>query len=504
MPLLLLICLTLACLPIEWPAPYWGGELIDCAYVAVAHVGVMLVVSGLISRNVVRQLRRCPDKRHQISRTYGLRRLGFFFLNLSSLALLLLVGGWGWAIREWFTHDQLYLPGAEVVLLSPYLLSLFGSWAMYYDAERALHQSATGARESSPYWSRLGYVLYVARFHVLLVFLPVALTISQMGVLRLFPDLMMHPVAKVSAFLAVIVFVVMMPSIVPVVLGLRRMPDGPIRSRLEASARRLGVRYRELYVWETRKSLATAMVVGLIPRFRYIVFSDLLLLLLTDEEIEGVFGHEAGHVKHRHLIYYVLFLFLSFAALGAVYRAIELEFGDSWLPRDWSLALAVIATGAYLFVVFGLLSRRCERQADVFGCKALSCESSNCQGHDDSTILATGGQAICRTGIQAFARALDKVEDINGLGKQSATRRRGPIRWATSALQLVSSWLGTWQHSTIDNRTRFLRDLAANPGLEPRFQRRITIWRWGIVLILLGVLAGTAAWQGWRALVEGI
>ena len=101
------------------------------------------------------------------------------------------------------------------------------------------------------------------------------------------------------------------------------MPPGRLRDRLEASARRLGVRYHNLYIWHTRGNLATAMVAGLVPRFRQIVFTDLLLATLTEDEVEAVFGHEVGHVKHGHLLYYTAFLLLSFLTLAGVYHIFE-------------------------------------------------------------------------------------------------------------------------------------------------------------------------------------
>ena len=40
--------------------------------------------------------------------------------------------------------------------------------------------------------------------------------------------------------------------------------------------------------------------------------------------------------------------------------------------EDWAQLPFVGLAFAYIFVVFGFLSRRCERQADVFGCRAVS------------------------------------------------------------------------------------------------------------------------------------
>ncbi len=59
--------------------------------------------------------------------------------------------------------------------------------------------------------------------------------------------------------------------------------------------------------------MVNAMVVGLFPILRYVVVTDRLSAELTPEEIEAVFGHEVGHVKHRHMTYYLFFMMVSLA-----------------------------------------------------------------------------------------------------------------------------------------------------------------------------------------------
>ena len=37
----------------------------------------------------------------------------------------------------------------------------------------------------------------------------------------------------------------------------------------------------------------------------------------SDDEIEAVFGHEVGHVRNHHMLWYLAFLALSMATLGS-------------------------------------------------------------------------------------------------------------------------------------------------------------------------------------------
>jgi STE24 endopeptidase len=511
MALLLLICLTLACLPIEWPAPRhgfepWGRADVGSAILTGAIVTALLLIARVFTATTVGRLARDPGDRETAARGHSLRRLVFPFLNLAGLGLALWYGGWGWTVKELLTtKGGMLLPGAQLLILAPYLVTLLGSWALFYDAELALHGTSPDPAVRDAFWSRSGYVGFLLRHHLLMVFLPLLLVIAQLGVLQLNPQLLDSAWAKVLGFAGVFVIILLIPSLVPLVLGLRRMPPGRLRDRLEAAARRLGVRYRHLYVWDTRGNLATAMVTGLVPRLRQIVFTDLLLQTLSEDEVEAVFGHEVGHVRHGHLLYYAVFLLLSFLTLGAAYRGVELALGHTLLPGEQLLILSVIATGAYLFLVFGFVSRRCERQADVFGCKAVSCADPNCTGHQPDTVLAARGTALCRTGVGTFVRALERVDEINGAARGTvAAARRGLFGRLAGLLRLVGIGLATWQHSTIAKRVTFLRTLAEDPKRERRFQWGVTALRWALLLALVGGVLGVAVLSGWRSMLDGV
>jgi STE24 endopeptidase len=506
MPLLLLLLLTLACLPIEWPRPMFGlGPEGSAALTGVVVVG-LLVVARLFTAATIRQIVRDPNERESVCRAHGLRRLILFFLNLGGFAVVLIYCGWGWTVREVLTFDGRYLPGAELIVLAPYLVTMIGSWAISYDAERLLHQTSSAAAARGEFWTRAGYVLFLLRHHVLVVFTPVLLMIFQLGALRCYPRLLEDPLAKLAAFVGLFLFILMIPSLVPLVLGLRPMPAGRIRSQLEAAAKRLGVRYRNLYVWDTRGNMATAMVTGLVPRFRQIVFTDLLLATLHDDEIEAVFGHEVGHVRHGHLLYYAGFLMLSFLTLASVYHSVETWAGTALLDPNAMLVCTVLATGCYLFLVFGFVSRRCERQADVFGCKAVSCADPVCVWHGPETVLAPRGRSLCPSGIATFVRALERVEEINGMARGSI--RSGPTGLFArlgGVLRFVGVCLATWQHSTIAKRVEFLKTLAYEPQREQRFQRSVTMLRWGLLIFLVAGVVATVLWSGgWQALVNGL
>jgi STE24 endopeptidase len=216
------------------------------------------------------------------------------------------------------------------------------------------------------------------------------------------------------------------------------------------AARRLKFRCNDILVWNTRYTVANAMVTGPLPILRYVVLSDRLIQDLEPEEVEAVFGHEVGHIKHQHMLFYLGFFLASLVALAGIYKAavdycqlhhVPVLF-DLVKPKDAIPFLLLFA--GYLVVVFGFLSRRCERQADIFGSRAVSC--------------------------QTFIAALEKVASLNGL------HRHRP------------GWFSSWQHSTIARRVDFLEKMHADPALESNFQRRLGLVKWGVVFGLAVVV----------------
>jgi STE24 endopeptidase len=226
--------------------------------------------------------------------------------------------GWGWMIQDTFTWgpktaaDELQpmIPGTELFIMAPFLVAVVASWACFYDVEGALHNAAVGAASGNQYWSRWAYLAFQIRQRFGFVCVPLLLLILVKDLPQLLPDWLDESLLTGSTLLirAVAPVFVTMPWIVRVALGWKSMPEGPLRRRLLASAQRLQFRCTDLLVWNTRGGVANAMVVGILPLLRYVVFTDRLLSDMTEDEVEAVFGHEVGHIKHRHIPYYLIFL----------------------------------------------------------------------------------------------------------------------------------------------------------------------------------------------------
>jgi STE24 endopeptidase len=291
--------------------------------------------------------------------------------------------------------------------------------------------------------------------------------------------------------LAVLGFLVL--SVSPLFIRLawptRTMPAGPLRLRLEAAARRAGFKFNDLLIWDTGHLMVNACVTGVLPQFRYVLITDALVETLDRAEIAAVFGHELGHVAHRHLPFFGLFFLGSLGLLSILSEQFTFPAdwlaGLSWVPAGREAlageiveaALVLGSLGILFWLVFGYLSRRFERQADVFGCKVVSCSAAECPPHFDleeadcpapSEDIRTS--TPCPVGIRIFADALAKVAGENGIDPSARS----------------------WRHGSIASRLRFLQRLAADLDQERRFQ--LGVRRLRLLLAAVLVLALLAAW----------
>ncbi len=212
-----------------------------------------------------------------------------------------------------------------------------------------------------------------------------------------------------------------------------------------------------------------------------------------------MFGHEVGHIAHRHLMYFGFFivgslLVLFLAGSNRWSRWWRARAGlAAWLTGDSTASLVVRAlatlggVGLYFLAVFGFVSRRFERQADVFGCRVVSCGRPECPPHADLDGPRGAGPQSVRAvavvgaalpgGRPDFRRALTNVAMLNGMR---------PNAWS-------------WRHGSIHRRVTFLEGLVGEPEAERTFQRRVVRMRRGMAALLLSVVVALVWATGFGA-----
>jgi Zn-dependent protease with chaperone function len=464
-----------------WPdGPSWLPPL-GSAALSAGMVLLAWLAADLVTRLYCWRLVRAPWRRGPLLQGFArVRRYLTLGLLVGFLALLYEMG-WGRLVEDaWRTATQRF-PGAELIMIVPLLVALFLTWERFYYLEKTSFElNHFGDR----FLGKRNYLVLQLRNNLLIVVPPACLWLAQQSVALLLPADDGRPWLMLLYFTMLALALLSLPLLLRVFLGLRPLPAGPLRTRLEETARRLRFRCGNILVWDTHLTMANALISGFLRWPRYVVLTDRLLEELTPEEIEAVFAHEVGHVRHHHMTLYVLFCLSSLVLLGAAggyLRNLAQPFLEPYLnpwPGEAALAsmvgyfgapqgpapmlvmpsllynnaparislltagnvLTVCLVALYFLFVFGLLSRYCERQADLFGSRVTS--------------------------SQAFISALEKVAHINGMPRDHA------------------GWFASWRHPSIAQRVDFVQRASADPRLASRFHLSLRIFKVALAVAL--------------------
>lgn len=161
------------------------------------------------------------------------------------------------------------------------------------------------------------------------------------------------------------------------------LAESELKEKISDFCRSQGVRFKKIMSWNAmNRGLVTAGVVGLVKPFRYLLITPGLINLLSPDETLAVVSHEVGHVKKKHLLYYLVFfigfMILIFSALDRVLNlflntrlGFSLVFSANGEVNFSFLSILRIFISLFIFVlyfrfVFGFFMRNFEREADLY------------------------------------------------------------------------------------------------------------------------------------------
>jgi len=192
--------------------------------------------------------------------------------------------------------------------------------------------------------------------------------------------------AWLYAWIAVTIFSLIMTYIAPTLImpifnKFTPLEDGELREKIFAYAKKVGFPLQNVFVMDgsKRSSKTNAFFTGF-GKNKRIVLYDTLIEKHTPDELVAVLAHEIGHYKKKHILigmliglvhsfimFYLLSIFLSAKGLFdaffmehiSVYAGL-LFFGLLYTPIE-----------SILSVLFAMLSRRNEFQADEFAVRTI-------------------------------------------------------------------------------------------------------------------------------------
>lgn len=371
----------------------------------------------------------------------------------------------------WLCREQGYAtwaPGWSAAL-APWLLMQVALWS----------SQARALRSGGAAWTRHGFILHRLRFELapMLLVLPVIDLCEwagrRLGTMAWFEGSTGLLLSLAGGWLLVLALMCVLPALLTLLWGVRRLPDDPLSRQLQEDCARSGLPGLAMRLWRSPGgSVHNALAIGLLPRLRWILVSDDLLRDLPPDQVRAVVGHEAGHHRHRHLLLFLWFALACMIAkwwvLGILLGTVDAQgeplsipfgFGDAprqgllfsidalaALPSDVVLGAALAAAVLLCWrVLFGYVSRACEREADLAGAEIA--------------------------GPEAMASALQTVARLSGTPDDAPS----------------------WRHHPIRERVRFLHAVARDPGLAAQHRRFVSDMRLAIIatLALLVVMAAS-------------
>jgi len=214
-------------------------------------------------------------------------------------------------------------------------------------------------------------------------------------------------------------------------------------------------KYQELLRWPIFEGrIMTAGIMGMVPRFRYILITDALMDILSIEELKAVVAHEMGHARYRHFFFYLVF-FIGFAVVStglwdffAVLLSTQpflMRIIGTGASADASflyflLALPIlVGMVVYFRYVMGFFMRHFERQADLY------------------SALTMGSPMQTISSLEKIAILSGKIRD-----------------------------LPSWHHFSIGRRVDYLWKSLRDPGLIRKHNRFVSL---SFTLYLVGMIS---------------
>lgn len=485
-----------------WEAeePGWGRTLgLESGFWTLLIVLTTPVILGIVARLVAgRALRINENDGGTSNRAYEIQHRGNTVLRLAALlsfGAALLFTPWPDWFRFWKTSPLLQIVG-DLIVLSPFFLNILAIWLGMFSFERIVREQSLRSPgdpddAKDHRWSLTAYLDFNLRHHLLVGAVPMTLILFGADIARGYED-SIKSLTRVAwapdAFMGVFaagVFI-LSPLLLRRIWRTVPLEDGPLRERLEGICRRIGLRVRDILVWHSDGVMINAAVMGLFPRVRFVLLSDALLESMDARQIEAVFGHEAGHVRHRHIQHFLVFAFVGWLAVAGMMELLAvLATARGWDVKASVMGIqtaSVAATVLFWGLGFGWLSRRFEREADMFAAKCVTPDESECvepcSVHLEGQPARHTDSRVCVTGASIFSSALDRVAVLNGIPHEERS----------------------WRHSSIGSRIRFLTSLAGDPGRAGAFKQ--TLRRIRLVVPAVAIIGSVLFVYYWTIVSE--
>ena len=370
----ILLCLGISEVRDPELAMHLGQRLTLLTLIALLVPGAAIFQTAIIGRRIRNQT---VD---EMARQRILNRLSISHSAVWLVASLAIVWGLRWPdiVRVNWHCDRWPLLD-DLLILAPILISLFFSWAIFYDVKCLLDRNVDDSADHTETWSfrldlkeRFQFVGLRFRVYVLMSLIPILATLLVRDAAKFaeqLPDALQSLAFIIGGMLVIATFPLLM---------LLAWRHGPVENlelsrQLTACCQRLKLGVWTIRAWHTGSQIINAVVAGIVPGLRVIVISDSMLEQFPPRELVAVVRHEAGHIRMSHMPIRMFFLLfpLILAAIdqangASIANAVMGQLETLNFTSTHAIMASAVAYVAYLLPTLTWLSRQMEFEADWF------------------------------------------------------------------------------------------------------------------------------------------
>ncbi|MHC4975856.1 MAG: M48 family metalloprotease [Planctomycetota bacterium] len=416
-------------------APWMYGLVFPLVLIVLQHAGMA---------HATRRLARTSRARW-IDAVRWTQRTGAT-LGLVSYLMGVFVYGWLVWVRG-IVGDLVVLD--EALAVAPALCVVICGWFSSARMEQVLRDAMVirrvdAGQEIHPPLSRVGILIDRIRHRAMFVLLPIGFLSAWSESVSLLHaraiergwlgqgERRADALAATLDLLAIVMLIVVMPLLLRVFWRTSVLGESELRARLVSMCARHRVRIRNILVWWTHGTMLNGAVVGVVRWTRMILLTDELLATLRGDEIEAVMAHEVAHIKRHHIQWMLVLLVGGLVGLGVLMDVAGRLVG--MLPIETTDDVLLVAQGCagglgmlVLVHVFGVVSRRFERQADAFAVQ----HASGLGGDNPSGF----GLVATPEAIESMAGSLERIAAINAIPMRKRMFRHGSIASRVRAIR---------------------------------------------------------------------
>ncbi len=295
------------------------------------------------------------------------------------------------------------------------------------------------------------FLFFTLLFDVLM-FLPE----NRWTTLLLYPENNAASLFVFFSFVACVLLLIMifLPYFIQKLWLCEKIEDAELWLRLTKTCQQANFCCAGLRIWTVMNNFHTAAIIGIIPKFRYVMFTKRLLYDVPTEYLEAILIHEIGHSYRKHLLILPFILFgifvlpslFSLLFFDATYQSLALmnilypsKFWTFLFPLTILIPYVVIMA-IYFRLVFGFFSRLFERQADLH-----------------SYVVGSPPQHM--------------IDALDQIGIATGNTHNNP----------------SWHHFSIRERMDFLEIAMKKPGVIAKHHRRVKKWVTVYLVVFFGV-----------------